>query len=403
MNKYEKMEAECLKDREISEVLIDEHLIYYCAEREDLESKFAKKMSRFNHITKMMPEGWAGWLLSQYVAFQLFKKGGYAQKYLFDPSFPYRNQEDLNFIKKYIKYPWKFCFCFIEDSPAPNFFNMLDSFTDDTYLVYSPSIEKISKSHPVTQYFMLMQYNGSCWETYGTIIDFQGITISDILFYARQLDPSVNDLEDIPELIERDPLPFAMLHAGSMVPLIYEKDSLLIFSRMEFILDSFIPEDHAEQFTIEKKKHLYRLSLKGMEGFPHFAAIYYNKNKQSMMLTAMTLEGFDELADYIELMGYELPYDALERVTPNMLNLTENILGYSISFFPYEKHFDSSEKKSGIPDEDNLNRFLEQCIQDINAGREPDIDGYAAQYGIDTETARNLVSGLLNRLNNLFH
>ncbi|MDK2977253.1 MAG: hypothetical protein PWP06_1728, partial [Candidatus Marinimicrobia bacterium] len=28
MNKYEKMEAECLKDREISEVLIDEHLIY---------------------------------------------------------------------------------------------------------------------------------------------------------------------------------------------------------------------------------------------------------------------------------------------------------------------------------------------------------------------------------------
>ncbi|HDT12310.1 MAG TPA: hypothetical protein ENO01_01490 [Candidatus Marinimicrobia bacterium] len=399
MKKYEIIESLCLRYKEITKYLIDEYLIYYCAELEQLEPAFKRKTNRFRHIINKMPKGWYAFLLSQYIAYQLFKEDGYAKKYLSHPAILSRSEEEKNLIKTYVRYPWRYTFCFVRKSPYPNFFDMIDPFTTESFLLYSPSIENISQSHQVTLYFLLIQFNGSCWETYGPIVDFTSLTISDVLFYARQFRPEISHIEEIPEVIENNPIPFSMLHIGANIPLIFHKEKRVVMSRMEFLLDDFVPEEHSDVFEIEKKKFLNKLSLRGVDGFPDFAAAYYSKNEKSIMLTAMTDYGFDKLTDYFEELGYELPFEDMERVSPGILHVIEEILGWKINFIPYEKNFEKKENNISKTDQKKINKFINKLIEDLNSGVDSDIGLYAEQCELDKESAFEIAATILSRFN----
>jgi hypothetical protein len=65
------------------------------------------------------------------------------------------------------KHPWRFSFSVIVRNPAPVFFVMMDVFTVEEYLLYSPGIQdRIEGEEGMTcLYFNLISFNGYCWQT----------------------------------------------------------------------------------------------------------------------------------------------------------------------------------------------------------------------------------------------
>lgn len=240
-----------------------------------------------------------------------------------------------------------------------------------------------------------------CYVTYGLIIDFQSLETSDIYFYARQLDPTLRNSNDVPAVIERNPIPFALLHIGSETPPIYKDNSKIVLNRLIFTGEFFSPTDHSKAFIIKKRDQVYRLYSREMQGFPHFASVTYKPNKKQITLTSLTDQGYKKLANYFEDLGYTLPTENRERVSPLMINLIKEILGYEINFFPYDKDvtLDESPKEQG--DREKIQKFIDKIMNDFNQGIDPDIEVYAKECELDMETALSITNKIIDILEDM--
>lgn len=134
-----------------------------------------------------------------------------------------------------------------------------------------------------------------------------------------------------------------------------------------------------------------------MSGPPHYAQAYYNKNDQTVLLTAMTDSGFRLLAEALNKYDHYFDDEPAIRLNPSMMIIASDILKREIQLNRYENLFakePSSEEKAVS---DKLNNFLKLIIPDINAGTEPDIETLASKAGIDVEEARSMYKAVIKK------
>ena len=131
-----------------------------------------------------------------------------------------------------------------------------------------------------------------------------------------------------------------------------------------------------------------------MGGHPHFAQIFFDENKNIVLLAAYTDRGFLALVNAINQFGYQFSAEPDIRINMSLLITSEKILKKKIRLNEYDHlfHVESSpEEKESM---DNLNYFMSLILPDFNAGRVPDIEKMAAKAGIDVETARNIYNAV---------
>ncbi len=402
MTNYRRIEDECIKQNELSKTLLDDFLIYYCTKRERIDKGVAKKLGHYRSIIQDMPEEWPFWFMSQYAAFRLFQKNGFARKYENHPAILSRSDDEKAFLSFQTEHPWRYSFCSVKGNPAHHFFEMADVLTSKEFLLYSPGLTEIVKQHgPIRMLFFLLGFNGLCWQTYGPHAYFRGLLASDLLFFAQQLNPNVVFMDQIPELINRDPIPWALLWKNGEIPLTFHKDDMVILNCSEYHEENFEPDEYGHSFKIERKYPLYKLSLKRWDRFPHFACCYYHKKKNRLIISALTDRGYAKLSEALGMIGYDLPESPEKRVTLAMLQTVKEILGKDIQLNPYEKSFEEPVKQEDPQELEKINKFLRFLMDAHNTGQKIDIDKFASSAGIDSETAQRFAEQVMKKINRM--
>jgi hypothetical protein len=72
----------CTENSRLSALVIDKFLMYYAADREGLDEKMDRLLSRFQRATRKFEPAWINMIKAQYIAHRIFKAGGLIKKYL---------------------------------------------------------------------------------------------------------------------------------------------------------------------------------------------------------------------------------------------------------------------------------------------------------------------------------
>jgi hypothetical protein len=379
-------------------MVIDEFLIYYAAVQYKLDRPMTEAFSAFRHVTNEFAKEWVNRLKAQYLAHQIFKSGGLIRKMLPHAELKKLSPTEMDFLEQHARQPWRFCFSIILENPAKDFFKMEDILTGEQFLLCSPGTSDINKSQATSVWFNLIAFNGACWQSFGPIGAYKSFEPDDIFFFATELDRRIETVEDIVRNIDKNPLPYMMLLSGANLPITVHKQDQMVMTYSEYPVEKFDTLLLKKSFTSEFSHGVYRLSLKKWDGHPHFAQIYFDENKNIVLLAASTDRGFLALVNALNRFGYQFSEEPDIRVNMSMLITSEKILRKKIRLNAYDKLFKIESSPEDTELMENMNVFMSLIIPDINAGRTPDIEKLAAKAGVDVETARNLVKNLIKKI-----
>lgn len=393
MPDYSKIAAHCKIHSSISERVIDHFLMYYAAEREGFERIMNAQFSKFEHLNfGQSKEAFLNFCRAEYIVSKIFLKNGLIKKYLNHSAIKQLPADDYMFLQQQSMLPWKFSFAFILRNPADCFYEMQDVFTDEKYMLYSPSVKnKLQESDPLL-WFNLVGFNGECWQTFGIVTSFRSFDEDDIFFFATEINPAISDAESLIDQVEQNPVPFFMLSVHAETPRVFHKEHALAHLCSTDAITTFSMEGYTEKFNVGWNKDVFQLKLKNNFEFPHFAIAYVDEKKKIIFRTAMTDYGFHELTQALSVCGLNLNDQADLRVSLTMINAINSILKKDIKINPYEKLFSETDSNQKV-DDDQLNRlndFLRLAMPYLNEGKRPNLKELAKKAEVDYDYAKQL-------------
>lgn len=401
MKDFETIKFICEENSKISTKVIDEFLLYYAAERNNLEHEMGQRFAAYKHITHKLQKEWINRLKSQYITHKVFKKDGLIKSYLSHTALKKLDIKERNYLEFQAEQPWRFSFSVIKNRPAESFFIMEDVFSDQEFLLYSPGVKKTLEDQSVILWFNLISNNGACWQSFGPIGAYKSFEPDDIFFFATELKHDIVNEQELLANLEHNPIPYMMLLSGANYPMTYNKRDQLVHVMAEYDLDTINTKSLTKSFKTEYNKGVYRLSLKNWSEPPHFSQAYYDENKKIIRLFSMTDRGFMALVGGLNEYGYNFSSEPFIRVNLSMIITASDILKRKIRINEYEDLFSKETSQPVQENLDKINTFLGLVMPDINAGRKPDIDVLAVKAGIDIKTARALIKKIKGKLNDM--
>lgn len=397
---YLSLESHCQESQRLTSTVIDEFLIYYSASQDKLDRKAKKRLARYRHVSKDLPESWSNMAITQYIAHEIFKKDGLINRYINHSGLDHLLDKEMEFLEFQFKNPWRFSFAEVTGQPAEDFFEMNDVFTGESYLLYSPGLKKTLISQKITMCFNLISYNGKCWETYGPIAAYRGFEPSDIRYFATQVNQGYwfeNDNE-ITEYVESNPMPFMHLIAGALIPRIFHIDDQIVQVTAEYLDDTFDADLFRDFFKVEYSRGVYKLTEEEWYQFPHFSAVYYDEKEELLFLYSMTDRGFNYLVKQLNSRGYNLSFQPDFRVNRGMVELTNDLLKKEINLNPYDRFFSNKLEEEDSGNMESINTMLSAMVPLLNAGEQPDLEMMSTTYGLPLETVQALYDQLRKKL-----
>jgi hypothetical protein len=391
---YISIKQHCEEGKILSSKLVDNHLVNHCSKRESLDKVLVSRFSLYRNIINQFPENYQFFIAAQYIAFRLFHKNGFISSYLTQQliNFP---DEEVQWLQFQSKNPWRFSFFTIKETPHREFFILKDELIQEEFLCYSPGIQDLTdKRCTFRMIFLLVSFNGLCWETYGPLCYLKSMLPEDLLFFSRQIKPDIDFVNEIPELIDKDPFPFMMLWRGGEFPLSTHGDDLIIFNKSEYHEENFEPENLGDNFTVIKKYPVFKMDLNNWNSHPHFSHCFYHAKKKRLILMAMTNKGYDALVKALSESGITLPEHPDIRATMTMILTAQEVFKTNFELSPYEKTFVEPidpEKQLFL---NKTNTFIRRFLEYQNKGKPCDIKSLAAEAGIDEFSAHQIVKQL---------
>lgn len=398
---YKQIVAYCAETSRQGNV-IDNFLVPYAAKKNKIEEHFIKRLHPYRHVAINLPESLMGMLIAQYIVHRVFKKGGHLQEYLKSKDLNALHSEEMTYLEQAASWTNRFSFCEISNSPAPDFYEMWDVLTEEPFLMYSPSMTKILRERPVRLWFHFMMFNGQCYQSYGTIGHYPAFDVDDIVFFATELNPALESLEDIQADVESNPVPYMMLITASTIPDSAYRGARVVDVWSEHDLDHFeTTQALREDFEVEYTEGVYRLTKKDTDESAIRLSAYYNEAEKTLMCQATTDPMYAELIESLNRHGFNISDEPQVRVSPAMLITLEKLLRREVRLNPYDDLFavDSTpEQEAGL---DQLNQFMQMAIPLINSGRESEVPALAKQLGVDPQVANDLLGHIVDRLSKI--
>ena len=362
MMDFKKIKLICEENSNISSKVIDEFLIYYAAGRNNLEQEMNQRFAVYKHIAGKFPNELTNRLKAQYIAHKVFRQDGSIKSFLNHSVLKNLPNKERKFLETQAQHYWKFSFSIMKSNPAENFYMMEDVFSGEKYLLYSPGMTKTLESQSVILWFNLIAYNGSCYQSFGPIGAYKSFQYNDIFFFATELNPDINEVEELLTNLEYNPIPYMMLIAGANTPMIYSKEDQIVNVIAEYDLDTIDTKSLTKGFKTEYNKGVYRISLKNWSEPPHFSQAYFDENKKIILLTSMTDRGFRALSEEINKYGFDFSFDPFLRVNLSMLITAADILKRKIRLNEYENLFSKKTSQAEKENLDKLNALLKVCF-----------------------------------------
>ena len=401
---FAKIKTVCDNSSRILKSVVDEFLLYYVGENEGQIQRIISKFKQFREILNKIDEGWIRSLTSELIAFEIFKKDGQAVKLISHPLVQKRTAEELDYLKFQIEHPWRLTFCTIENYLLHDMYEMRDVISNEKFLLYSPGISdsNTETGYELPLWFLLIGFNGECYQTYGPLAYFKGIQPFDLYYFAKLIKPDMVFQNQIQDVIDSNPVSFSMLfYAGAGIPVTYHKKDMLVFNKSEFHIKDFTVEKYENDFLIEKKHPIYMLSLKRRHSAPHFAKCFFHAKKNLLIITSMTSRGYDSLISALNKQGNEFPSSPEILATPAMFSIAKKVLNVEVDMNPYEKHFLQKPSPENQKELDKINVFVKSLVECLNNKKKYDIAKLALSAGIDLENAKNIAKHLIKKIDGL--
>lgn len=198
-----------------------------------------KHLSAFKHVVEKFDDKSAHMLIAQYIAHRVFKKDGLIHKYLGHSTLKSLAPHKLQFLERYASRAARFSFSIITGNPATDFYEMLDVFSEATYLLFSPGISQTLQEQEVSVWFNLIMYNGHCYQSFGPIAPYRSFDADDIFFFATERMPQIETPLELFEDVEQNPIAYMMLLAGANYPASFHHKNRFVHTSAVYDLDSF--------------------------------------------------------------------------------------------------------------------------------------------------------------------
>lgn len=396
--KFSEIKAHCEAMSALSREVLDDFLLYYVAIKENLGREADALEKKYKRVVRTLPESYLKSLKAEYIAHRIFRKGGYIAKYLNRPEIRNLPGDQYSFLEVQSMKPWRYSFAEIVHKPADEFFEMQDAMTGERYLLYSPGMKATEAEFHPTMWFILISFNGQCWQTYGLIIPFRDFTADDIIFFASELNSFAVNEDSVIKEVEHNPYPFFMLLSAAVSPAIVARGHQILHLQATDVVGQLPAEKLQRQFSSERKKELFQFTHVTMGEFPHYAIAYYNEQNGDLHRTAMTEAGFAELTKAFQGAGCDLSEEADVAVSLAMLSTAETILNKKITLNPYAELFRKNKGGGDSEEIEKLNHFMELAASCYNNNKDPDISKIAAEAGIDKETAWRVWEQVIGKL-----
>lgn len=397
---FAKIEFVCAKNATMVKNVLDDVLLYYVAAREKLDKKVDRLLKPHRLSVNALPKSWTGFAKSQFIAHEIFRDGGLLPKLMQHSIVKDLSDYDIEWLRRQLATPWRYSYASIVSRPAKDFFVMFDEFTQQEYLLHSPGLGRDLQGGSVSLCFILIGFNGSCWQTYGGIISFRGVEKSDIYYFNDLLNPAPEPAkpEELMQHVAEDPIPYMLLHAGAETPFVYNKDTKMRYCIGEYDCNELIQKNLTSYFDTDYSMGVHRLALKNWDKIPHYATAYFDEDEEVLFLSAFTLEGYRKLAEVLGNIGYQLSQEPDFMVNPAFLATANEIAGYeNEGLNPYEELFRDDNGRN--PEELNrVNDGLAVMMDALNNDRKIDLKKLALETGIDPDSLQNLWKELQERI-----
>ena len=399
MTDFDLLKRTCEANSKLSATVVDDFIMHYAAAKDGVGREVEAQLKKYRHVDLSFQPGLANMLKAQYIVHKVFKKGGLINKYINHADIKRRPAEEQAFLKHQLNNPWRFSFSKIVDSPAQDFYMMEDMFTDERFLLYSRNVTVTLKESPLMLWFNLIAYNGACWQSYGPIIGYTSFDDDDIFFFGTELNSFITDDEDLLIDIEKNPIPYMLLLAGSRYPITMNKEDELVQCYAEHILEVELDVRKLSiAFNVEYNRGVYRIALRDWDTPPHFAVAYYQESQQEVSLHAMTDRGFKQLADALVKNGIVIPKQPQLRVHPSMLVTAGKILKKTVRIDSFDSRFEKKESRENNEMLDRMNALIGRIIPDINSGRTPDLEKLSKEFDLEYDNVKTVVSHMMERV-----
>lgn len=401
MEDFNEIKKYCLKDKDFSSKVLDEFLLYYAGEKDKLSAKFDRELKKYKKAAAKLPQATINMMKSQYIIHKVLKKDGLIHKYLNHSYIKTLPFEQIEFLQNQAQKTWRYSFGNISESPAPDFFNILDEFTQEEYLLYSPGLVKTMRDLKNVHFvFNLINFNGKCWESYGPIGAFNNMDGDDIFFFATEKNPNIAFDEDIVADIEKDPLPYSMLLSATGLPLVMHKEHEILLNRTTQVIENIYLSRLREKFEVEEELGIYKITLEELSMFPHFTICYYDSKTSLMTLKASTDLGYEKMQKALLKAGIELSKISDERVHVGILAVMESILNRNILTDKFESIFEKDdEDKVDDTELANANEALDDLMPLINQNKKIDFEKISKKHKVDIEFLKSAADSVFEMLN----
>lgn len=401
MKSYEEVKESCNYNSSNLLKVVDDFLISYAASQNKIAERVDKLFLRYRSVISKLPSDWQSRAVYQYLAHSIFKKEGLIRVYMKHSALKRLTRDEMAFLEFQADHPWKFSFSKVLSNPAEDFYLMEDVFTEEEFLLYSPAVSSIMKTHKAVMWLALVSFNGSCCQAYGPIIPFNGFEPDDIYFFATELNHLIEDEEDLMSEIDRNPLPFMLLISGSSLPVLVSRNHRMLHVMAEHDVESLDTRKFSGRFRIAFSHDVFRLTLKRWGLHPHFAEAFYDEKGKILLMSAMTDRGYEELSAALSACGLDLPPEPDLRVCRTMVMTASDILGRKIDLLKYHNLFEEDipkEKEEGL---DKVNRLIQMALPAINSGMQPDIKSIAEKTGFDPKEAADIIRQVTEQINKI--
>ena len=407
---YSSIENHCKAKAAVSASAIDRKIMYHAAARYGLDKKFDQELKKYPKVLKATDEAAINYMKAMFITKQIFGEKGLIHAYIEKGQLREYTNEEKTFLIEASQHPWKWSYAVIKENPSPNFFVMTDVFSEEEYLLYSPSMQNILVTERPVMWFNLIGFNGQCHQTFGMLYTFTSLTMDDIYYFATEVDKEVDTDEEILALIDKNPIPFLLLYNFSQTPVVVSHDHVVRY---------FYSLEDCKEVPIDKFKKDFRISshppylvleLLTHETFPHFARAIFNQDLEEIDLFSMTGEGFHALQQALAAKGLLFSEAPHVIVSPEMKVIIKQILGKEMDILMFSNIVDKAEAKhllAKITDHppaklknesddadvieeassEQINAFMGALIPHINAKKPVDLEALSKAHGLTLKDA----------------
>lgn len=346
MEDFDKIRRHCAINMSKSRQVLDEFLMYYAAERDGIGNLFDKQIKKYKKAAAMLPQSTINRIKSQFILHRVFRENGLIQKYLNHSLINALPAKEYEFLRECSETPWRYSYGKIVDRPAKDFFWIVDEFTAEKYLLFSPGLSQTIDDFPTTDFiFNLISFNGECFETYGPIGGFDSVDGDDIFYFATEKSYEIESNLDLVNDLQMDPVPYCLLISAMGKPRMKSRGREIAVHKSEESIDNVDLERLQSNFKTKEVMGVYRFTIDEVEEFPHFAFAYYDTKSSLFTLKADTDFGYNTLREFLGKFGVDFHTIPDEKVHLTFLPTIENVLRRPMNVDPYATLFEEESEE----------------------------------------------------------